>query len=181
MSAAPAVLLACGNPLRQDDGVGWRIAETVERMADRGFPESRLQIIAVQQWTPELAEHLAGAELAIFVDASAVDEPGAIRVREVSSPTSVKAEQSGSTRFRLAQARTWGRRAEVSETHGLEPAELMALAERVCGHAPARAFVLTVGGEWFQYGEEISRRVQQSVPRAVRLVGNLVAAFAEAA
>jgi hydrogenase maturation protease len=152
--AAPAVLLACGNPLRQDDGVGWRIAEAMERTAERAFPVSRLRIIAVQQWTPELAEDLAGAELAIFVDASATDEAGAIRVRPVEAC------------------------AEPAESHGLEPAGLLALARQVRGHAPARAFLLTVGAESFHYGEEISGRVQPSVPRAVRLVGNLVAAFA---
>jgi hydrogenase maturation protease len=163
------VLLACGNPLREDDGVGWQIAEAAEQMAARDFPAARLRIVTVQQWTPELAEEVAGAKLAIFVDASATDEPGAIRVREVSPRPSVKAGQK------------WGTRAEVSETHRLEPAALLALAEQVCGNAPERAFVVTVGAGSFGYGEEISGRVRQAVPRAVRLVGNLMAAFAPGA
>lgn len=145
---ARAVLLACGNPLRQDDGVGLQIAETAERMTG-----SHLRVIAVQQWTPELAEEIAGVELAIFVDASAADEPGSIRVRKV---------EVGS---------------QQAETHHLEPAELLALAEQVCGRAPAESFVVTVGGERFDYGEGVSGRVRQAVPRAARLIGNLVAAF----
>ncbi len=161
------VLLACGNPLRQDDGVGWRIAEAVER----AFPGARLRIIAVQQWTPELAEEIAGTELAIFVDASATDEAGAIRVRTVSSPGFTRPVPQGG-------GQGWGTRTRLVETHQLEPAGLLALAKQVCGHAPVRAFVVTVGAGSFQYSEEISGKVRQAVPRAVRLVGNLVAAFA---
>jgi hydrogenase maturation protease len=77
----PALLLACGNSLRQDDGVGLRIAEAAEQL----FPASRLRIVAAQQFTPEMAAELAGTELAIFVDACAADEPGAIRVYPVAA------------------------------------------------------------------------------------------------
>lgn len=156
---APAVLLACGNALRQDDGAGLRIAEAVEQL----LPASQLRIVAVQQWTPELAEEIAGADLAIFADASAGDEAGEIRVREVKPPKS---------------ARTRPMRSGRVETHQLEPGELMALAEQMCGHAPARAFAVTVGAASFGYGEGMSGSVRQAVPRAARLVGNLVAAFA---
>ena len=69
----PALLLACGNSLRQDDGVGLRIAEAAEKL----FPASRLRIVAAQQFTPEMAADLAATELVIFVDACAADEPGA--------------------------------------------------------------------------------------------------------
>lgn len=156
---APVVLLACGNPLRQDDGVGWRIAEAAEQR----ISTARLHVVAVQQWTPELAEEIGGAELAIFVDASANDEAGAIRVKPVEVPTSAKTGQMRGTQ---------------GESHTLEPAELLGLAEQVCGHAPARAFVITVGAASFEYGEGISGSVRQAVPRAVRLVENLVESLA---
>ncbi len=141
-----ALLLACGNALRQDDGVGLRIAEEAERL----FPASRLRIIAAPQFTPEMAEDLAHTDLAIFVDASAGDDPGAIRV----APVAV--------------------RAEPLETHRLDPPALLALSQALCGHAPARAFVLTVGAVSFGYGDTISAPVRQAVPRALRLLGNLV-------
>ena len=156
---APAVLLACGNPLRADDGVGWLIAEAAEQL----LPPSRLRVIAAQQWTPEMAGEIAQAALAIFVDASAADEAGTIRVRPVGPPRSAKTGQIGGPQ---------------GESHGVEPGELLALAEQVCGHAPARAFLVTVGAESFHYGERISRTLQQAVPRAVRLVKDLIAAFA---
>jgi hypothetical protein len=36
---------------------------------------------------------------------------------------------------------------------------------------------LTIGAGCFGYGEEISGPLRQAVPRAVRLLGNLVSAF----
>jgi hypothetical protein len=52
------------------------------------------------------------------------------------------------------------------------------MAQSVCGHAPARAFALTIGAGHFGYGEEVSGPLRQAVPRAVRLLGNLVRAYA---
>jgi hydrogenase maturation protease len=146
---APAILLACGNELRRDDGVGLEIA----RAAEQTFPNTRLRIVAMQQWTPELVEEIAGTALAIFVDACVDDEPGGIRVRPLKASN------------------------KPADTHRPEPAGLLGLAQQVCGHAPARAFAVTVGAESFQYGEGISGRVRQAVPRVLRLLENLVTAF----
>jgi hydrogenase maturation protease len=146
---APALLLACGNSLRQDDGVGLRIAEAAGKL----FPASRLRIVAAQQFTPEMAADLAATELVIFVDACAADEPGAIRVVSVAAGN------------------------ESLETHRLDPPALLAMAQSLCGHAPARAFALTIGARCFGYGEEISGPLRQAVPRALRLLTNLVTAF----
>jgi hydrogenase maturation protease len=146
----PALLLACGNSLRQDDGVGLRIAEAAEHL----FPPSRLRILAAQQFTPEMAADLAQTDLVIFVDASAADDPGSIRVVPLTAAD------------------------DRPETHRLDPPALLAMAQSLCGHRPARAFALTVGAGHFGYGEEISGPLRQAVPRALRLLGNLVTAFA---
>lgn len=151
--AAPALLLACGNSLRQDDGVGLRIAEAAEQL----FPASRLRIVAAPQFTPEMAAELAATDLVLFVDASAGDAPGSIRVE----PVAPCAEPPGTS----------------PETHRLDPPALLALARDLCGHTPARAFVLTVGASNFGYGENLSASLRQAVPRAVRLLRNLMDAF----
>lgn len=145
----PALLLACGNSLRQDDGVGLKIAEAAEHL----FPASRLRIVAAQQFTPEMAADLAEANLVIFVDASASDEPGAIRVVSVAAQS------------------------EAPDTHRLDPPALLAMAQTFCGHVPARAFALTIGASHFGYGEEISGPLRQAVPRAMRLLTSLLTAF----
>lgn len=147
--ARPALLLACGNSLRQDDGIGLRIAEAAERL----FPASRLRIVSAQQFTPEMAAELAATDLVLFVDACLGDEPGAIRVFPVTA---------GEDR---------------AETHRLDPPALLAMAQAFCGHAPAHAFALTIGAGRCGYGEVLSGRVRQAVPRALRLIGNLITAF----
>ncbi len=143
----PALLLACGNSLRQDDGVGLRIAEAAEQL----FPASRLRIVAAEQFTPEMAVDLAEAALAIFVDACVTDEPGAIRIAPVAA-----------------------RNAEL-ESHRLDPPAMLALAEALCGRAPARAFAVTIGAGSLGYGEEMTGPLRQAVPRALRLLESLVA------
>lgn len=157
--ARPALLLACGNSLRQDDGVGLRIAEA----AERNIPSARLRVVAAQQFTPEMAADLAETDLVIFVDACIADEPGAIRIFAVDAHTAAPPPAPrGSLRL---------------ETHRLDPAALLQLAETLFGHRPARAFALTVGAGSFGYGDELTARLRQAVPRAVRLVTNLVTAL----
>lgn len=148
-ASPPALLLACGNSLREDDGVGLRIAEAAEQL----FPASRLRIVVAQQFTPEMAADLAATDLAIFVDACAGDAPGAIQVHSVAAC------------------------ADSPETHSLEPPALLALAGSLCGHTPVHAFALTIGAGHLGYGTEISGSVRQAIPRACRLVGNLLSAF----
>jgi hydrogenase maturation protease len=145
------LLLACGNSLREDDGVGLRIAEAAEHL----FPATRLRIVAAHQLTPEMAADLAATELAIFVDASVADDPGSIRVFPI--------EPCG----------------DLPGTHGIDPPALLAMARSFCGHVPAHSFALTIGAGRFGYCEEMTGPLRQAVPRALRLVSNLVAAFAQ--
>ena len=149
IAGPPAVLLACGNSLREDDGVGLRIAEAVQK----AVPAAQLRVIAAHQWTPELAVELADVELVIFVDANAADEPGVVRV------VSIRA------------------RGEQMETHGLDPSTVLGLAETLCGHAPEHAVLLTIGADSFGYGEQMSRSVCDAVPKAARLVEILTTAL----
>jgi hydrogenase maturation protease len=151
--------------MRQDDGIGLRIAEAAEQL----FPATRLRIVAAQQFTPEMAADLAATDLVIFVDACAADEPGAIRV------VSVAAEEESPDHPIEPTAGSPG--APGWETHRLDPPTLLAMAQSLCGHAPARAFALTIGAGCFGYGEEISGPLRQAVPRALRLLTNLVTAF----
>lgn len=172
-ASSPALLLACGNSLRQDDAVGLRIAEAAEQL----LPASRLRIVAAQQFTPEMAADLAQTELVIFVDASSADEPGAIRCTPIAA--SPESDQSDTTASHGADAE--GNEWHSLASHHLNPAQLLALAQTVCGHAPANAFVLTVGASHFGYGEDVSGPLLQAVPRAVRLVNCLVSEFAKSA
>ena len=61
-----ALLLACGNSMREDDGFALHLAEA----ASQRFLPTQLRILAAQQWTPEMAAEIAQAEVVIFADAS---------------------------------------------------------------------------------------------------------------
>jgi hydrogenase maturation protease len=64
------LVVGVGNPLREDDGVGWRLAEA---LAEEG---ARAQ--TCHQLLPELAAELGQVELVLFADARAEGPPGQV-------------------------------------------------------------------------------------------------------
>jgi hydrogenase maturation protease len=135
-----SIILACGNPLRGDDGVALRIVCSLQG----GYADFNTEICCAQQWAPELAESLSRAELAIFVDASAAIPPGEIHLKQVSA----RSEHSNPT------------------THSLDPEQLLNLARELYQSVPERAFLLTIGGASFEHGEQLSAVVRQAMPAA---------------
>lgn len=145
------LLLACGNPLRSDDGVAWKIAEAFEQNPDN----PGVKIIVAMQFTPELAEDLRDADTVAFVDASATAATG-----EVSIVPLTPAE---------AAPRTL--------THHMPPDSLLRLTQELYGKLPQRAYAVTVGAESFELGETLSEAVQAAIPKAVAALHQI---FAEA-
>jgi hydrogenase maturation protease len=138
-AVAPAPLLvAMGNPLRGDDGVGWLIADAVERA---GAPAGA-RVVRCRQLLPELAVAVASASAVVLVDAAVDVPPGAVRVTPV-APVAAP---------------------EVSP-HDLSPGALLALARVLAGAAPP-AWLVAVGGARFSYGEGLSAPVRAAVPAA---------------
>jgi hydrogenase maturation protease len=68
------LVIGYGNTLREDDGVGPRLAERVATWNRPG-----VRALAVLQLLPELAEMLATARQVIFVDASVTEETVQLR------------------------------------------------------------------------------------------------------
>jgi Ni,Fe-hydrogenase maturation factor len=65
-ATVPRVLLiGYGNPLRQDDGAGWAVAEAISR-----HWRHQIKVVTGQQLVPEWAFDLADADLAFLVDAA---------------------------------------------------------------------------------------------------------------
>ena len=149
LTKARCLILACGNTLRGDDGIGpWLASWAEERFGD----EAGVRVVASQQWTLELVDEVAGAESVLFIDCSAEAEPGAVGVVEV---------EAGS--------------AEGVGTHHLGAAELMAVARDLYGSLPRAAFLLTVGAGSLELGEEFSQPVLDAIPRACATVEETVA------
>ncbi len=138
---ARCLLLACGNTLRGDDGIGpWLADWAEERFAD----EPGLQVISRQQWTPELAADLASAEAVLFVDCSTASVAGSVDLVDVEP---------------AQQTRGVG-------THQVSAAELLGMAQELYGSLPRRALLLTVGAGSTELSEEFSWAVLDAIPLA---------------
>jgi len=136
---ARILIIGIGNTLRSDDGVGWHVAhELREQMS-----ASDVDVIALQQLMPEIAEPVSRAEKVLFVDAVEGGKPGSVRGQQI-----VPAVES-----RL-------------DSHHLTPTTVLRLALQLYNRCP-EAFLLTVAGESFSTGENFSAAVRGALP-AVR-------------
>jgi len=70
------LIIGYGNPLREDDGIGLRAAELVERSLAPGEAD----VVQCHQLTPELALQVHHASIVIFLDAALDREPGKVSV-----------------------------------------------------------------------------------------------------
>jgi len=144
-----SIVLACGNALRGDDGVGLYLAHRLYG----AICDAETEIVCSQQWLPEQAEDLSRAQLAVFIDASVAMKAGEIRVRQV---------------------RGVDEKPTATTTHALTPERLMGLAREVFGRAPERAYLVTVGGSSFEHGAEFSEPVKNAIPAALRQIQELL-------
>lgn len=139
--AVRCLVLACGNSLRSDDGIGPWLAQWAE---ERFLNDARVRVIARQQWTPDLAEDIAAAESVVFVDCSVESTAGFVRIVEVDP-------------FAASQGLA---------THHMGAPELLALARDLYDSLPSTAMVLTIGAGSTELGEEFSEPVLDAIPRA---------------
>jgi hydrogenase maturation protease len=139
---ARCLILACGNTLREDDGVGPFLALWAE---ERFSTEPRVRILARQQWTPDLAADIAEAETVLFGDCSVDGEPGAVTIAPVEA---CSPEKPG-----LA-------------THHVGAAELLLLSKELYGAVPRSSLLLTVGAGSLELREGFSELVREALPVA---------------
>ena len=135
------LILACGNTLRSDDGVGPWLAAWAEQ---RFEPVPAVRVLSRQQWTPDLAEDVALAESVVFIDSSVESSPGEVRIR----PVEPAAAGPG-----LA-------------SHHISAPELLALSQELYDSVPLEALLLTVGAGSTELGETFSKSVSDALPEA---------------
>lgn len=140
------VIVAYGNPLRSDDGVGWHLAQLMQS----GSSDCVTELICIHQLTPEIAEKVANADGVIFIDASLIGEPGQIRC------TPVEANESGELL-----------------SHFLSPGQVLALSEQLYERRPG-AFIVSVAAESFDHGNALSKTLHGALPALVETVENLI-------
>jgi hydrogenase maturation protease len=143
------LILACGNSLREDDGIGLYLAQWAE---DRWRNDPRIRILCDHQWTPEIVEDVAKAESVIFIDCATDCAPGLVRTMSVEPA------------------------ADISKlgTHHLDAAQLLALSKHLYGAMPRASLLLTVGAASLELREGFSDTVQAALPEACRMLDESV-------
>lgn len=149
---ARCLVLACGNTLRSDDGVGPKLAAWAE---ERFREQPNVRVISRQQWTPDLAEDIAAVDSVLFLDASASSPPGRVRLIPVSS----RAESS------------------APNSHHLKPSELLSLTRSLYHQIKSHAMLLTVNAGSTELGETFSTPVEAALPRARGILEKAVLRF----
>jgi len=150
----PLLVIGYGNPLRQDDGLGWHIAMAIEALDLPG-----LQVLAAQQLTHELAAPMALAEAVVFVDA-AYGDAAANGSAQAIKPLALQ------PMHRNLQAPNPG---PQTFSHQLTPQALLLLAGELYGHQPA-ALQLLVPAQWHGHGEGFSPCAATALPTAMALL-----------
>jgi hydrogenase maturation protease len=146
------LILACGNTLRSDDGVGPWLCDWV---ANHFSSDPRVHTISRQQWTPDLTEDIASADSVLFIDCSIESAPGHVAIREV---------QPASPNPSLA-------------THHAGAPELLALAQELYGCTPRTSLLLTIGAGSTELGESFSPALTAVLPEACKKIEKTVLQF----
>lgn len=147
--AAPVLVLGWGSPLRRDDAVGAMAAEAVAAWHD-----PRIDARALHQLFPELAEPLAAASAAIFVDAR-LARPG-----ESVTVVPLEGEPAPS-----AQPPALG--------HTAAALDLLALTKSLYGRRP-RAWLVTIPAADLELGEGLSSTAQDGLAAALEAIRRLI-------
>ena len=143
------LVIGYGNPLRGDDGVGWRVAEAAAAV----LPDPPVSVLTVQLLTPELADPISRSDLLILIDAAAEGPPGEVRCFPIAADSAAAAS--------LAIG-----------THEVTLDRLLGMAQELFGHCPP-AYMVTIAGESFEVSVTLTPGVEASVPEAVSYVVGL--------
>lgn len=146
------IVIGYGNIHRGDDGVGALAAHALESSGNN----SKARIITSVQLGPEHADDIQSSSCVIFIDASADDAPGVIRVRRIEPDTYMP----------------------LVFSHHMHPASLLSFTRAVYGQCP-EAYLVTAGGKDFSHTELLSEEVKSSFDSLVGTVALLAVSLAE--
>jgi hydrogenase maturation protease len=120
------LVIGIGNTIRGDDGAGIRVAERIAaRHAD-------VDVLCVQQLSPEHADTIAQYERLIVVDASVTAD--AVRVTPLHAAVD----------------------ARLPRTHDVTPAGILALSSTLYAHIPSDALLVEIPAASCEFNEELS-------------------------
>jgi Ni,Fe-hydrogenase maturation factor len=177
------LIIGYGNTLRGDDGAGQRVAEMV---SEWGLDEVRS--LSVHQLTPELAEPISTAKLAIFVDAYPDTDSQGLQVRRLEDPPPPplkRGEPEGASGGAPAPLEkggaSGGAPAPLEEggagggnfSHNCDPRSLLQMAKLLYGSAPP-AWWLLVPAVNFDFGEDFSAVTAEGIVEVLSKIKELL-------
>lgn len=141
------LVIGYGNTLRSDDAAGQQIAEIVSE-----WNLAEVRSLAVHQLTPELADPLSTAGMAIFIDVYVANGDSAtVQVIEL-TPSSDPIVGLG---------------------HTADPRSLLHFTQQVYGTSPLSWWIL-VPAVNFEFGEQLSPTTQNGVMVALEQIQRLI-------
>lgn len=141
------LVLGYGNPLRGDDAFGWYVAGILENEYQN---DDRVRVIPCHQLTPDLAETMSHYGTVVFIDASCEQIDETVRCVQVAPET------CGAT-----------------FTHHVTPTALLVTCEVLYGILP-KAFVVSMTGQSFGLGEEMTPHMRSGIPDVLIKVREIV-------
>ena len=128
-----------------DDGVGWYIANMIrESIGDKA------DVMEADQLSVEMIEDIKDRQVVIFVDAHVSEEDDWIRISEVQPDSKL-----GLT------------------AHIVSPSNLLSICQSIYNKYP-KAYLYSVKGVNFDFGEELSEQTRKSADEAIKLLSDLV-------
>lgn len=148
-TATNLLFIAYGNTLRRDDGAGLALAEKVlPLLAAQGF---QIELITIQQLTPELAFDIANPDLAAVYFFDTAAEPHSLGIQVQPIGANEGAPVLG---------------------HHLIPSALLLYAKQLFGSCPP-AWLITIPGYDFELGEGFSPATAQHLVDVTPLIQKL--------
>ncbi len=131
------LVIACGNPLRGDDGVGPAAADIMKWWQVPG-----IKVLAVHQLVPELVDEMKGVERVLFIDAA----------------TNIESAFQAGVIVPKKSRRFFG--------HYETPANLLALMYELEGRAPD-AYQVSISARSFRHSAEMTKKAQEHLHTAL--------------
>jgi hydrogenase maturation protease len=143
---AATLVIGIGNRLREDDGAGYRMAETLAKT-----PSPGLQVLAVQQLSVDVSVSIAASQRVLFIDATLDPE----RCNRWSAP--------------CLEPISAQRAVNLGVSHHLSPPALLAITEALYQRVP-QAWQLLIPGLHWNHGEAYSPLTAAAVAMSLPLV-----------
>ena len=152
------LVVGLGNPILGDDGVGWRIAEEVERRLPRSLQTSEVSVDCLSLGGLSLMERLIDYERAILIDSIGTGQKpiGAVyhfRLDDLYDPTS----------------------GHTTAAHDVSLMTAIQMGRTMGACLPKQIDVVAVESPYvYDFSEELTPPVAAAVPQAVDLVLDLL-------